>query len=505
MSVEHKEGRLGRSDRDGLTMSPADCRALANRVATLCLETVRQWRDLGAGLVERTARQLLTPETSGRRKSRHEFRPAMAGDGVVLEPRLLLTTKRTGVFYMHHTKPGLAYANQQPPLFSPGAPRPAVSTYPRGQGIATQVARGGQSVIVATREGHFKISLTQFIPTAGSGISQTSSTTNVPGTQTPIQGEIPGSGVVQPIGTVRAYAMPRGRVGIIVDGTTTQSELDISPLPFPQRKGYAHSFAYGQTTQSHVLNVGQITVNSGQISAILGYHTANLSGPLTISGGATVDRLAFNALLPGASITTGGDLNTLDVLNQANLDGGTGITIGRDLNLLNVGQDLNLSNGASLNIGRFLGTTPQPPKGTATGSNLLAQNQALVGTNSSTSVVPSLSGYVQGDINIATGSAINIVGGIANSSVSNSATATLNPSVFLVNGFINAPDANQINIPNLAEIPLSTTQSVQAFSNVFSITFTPTGFPSPITVNFNLVARNGSNNPQFVDLSRFQT
>ena len=34
----------------------------------------------------------------------------------------------------------------------------------------------------------------------------------------------------QPIGTVRAYAMSGGRIGIIVDGSTQNTELTINPL-----------------------------------------------------------------------------------------------------------------------------------------------------------------------------------------------------------------------------------------------------------------------------------
>ena len=68
-------------------------------------------------------------------------------------------------------------------------------------------------------------------------------------------------------------------------------------------------------------------------------------------------------------------MNTLDVLNGANLSGaGTGIFIGRDLNLLNVGGNLTLSNGAVFSIGRNLGLVSQPPKGTGTGSNVLLLN-----------------------------------------------------------------------------------------------------------------------------------
>ena len=90
--------------------------------------------------------------------------------------------------------------------------------------------------------------------------------------------------------------MPNGEVGIIVDGSNDNTELTINPLPTPIRKGYAHSYAYGQSGVTHILNIGQITVNSGSIAAIEGFHTANLVGPLVVSGTATVDRIAFNSI-----------------------------------------------------------------------------------------------------------------------------------------------------------------------------------------------------------------
>src|SRR5262249_37304038 len=162
--------------------------------------------------------------------------------------------------------------------------------------------------------------------------------------------------------------MSGGRVGIIVDGSTPNVELTINPLGQPQKKGYAHSYAYGQSLRTHVLNIGQLTVNTGEIGAILGFQTADLSGTLVAKGPTPIDRIAFDALLPGASITVGGDLNTLDVLNQINLSGfGTGISVGRDLNLLNAGSTITLSNGASINVGRDLGLINQAPKGTGTG------------------------------------------------------------------------------------------------------------------------------------------
>ena len=270
--------------------------------------------------------------TEGRRTNHRAFRPTLDGG---LESRFLLSNL-PGIVFLNHPQPGVAYVHKQPPLRSGTHAEPfPIATFPRGPRDKVEVAHGGQSVIVATPDGsHFQISLTQFVPTPPSSTTGVA----VAVAQPPIQGQVPGAGVVQPIGTVRAYSMPPSapgqppRVGLILDGTTTQSELDISSVPFPQRKGYAHSFAYGATRQSHLLNIGQIIVNSGVISAINGYHTADLSGPLTIAppplptepGSTpqaqtqTVDRISFDALLPGASINIGGDLNTLDVLNGVN-------------------------------------------------------------------------------------------------------------------------------------------------------------------------------------------
>jgi hypothetical protein len=346
--------------------------------------------------------------------------------------------------------------------------------------VAVEVAHGGQSAIVGTPDGsHFIIQVTQFVPTPGGNQGSTS-----PNSQPAIQGQTPGqTSPVQPLGTVRAYAMSGGRVGIIIDGSTNQTEVDISPYPFHQRKGYAHSFAYGSTGQTHVLNVGQITVNSGVISAINAYHTADLSGPLVIAGNQAVDRLSFDALLPGASIQTGSDLNTLDVLNGVTLDRGPGIVVGRDLNLFNVGQDVNLSNGASITVGRFLGLTPQPPKGTATGGNFLAVNQALVGTGTST-IVPSLSSYIQGNLIIGNGSAFTVVNGIPNTSLLGTVQATA-PSVLLVNGALTTSSGtfSQLQIPGLSALDTGTTLINGILAN-----------QSPPIFQVNtVVARGGSN------------
>jgi hypothetical protein len=366
----------------------------------------------------------------------------------------------SGAFLLKHPKAGVALRHNAPPFLngSKAIPFP-VARVPRGPAIATQVAHGGASVIIATPDGsRFIVQVTQFIPTPNGSQGSIS-----PNAQNPIQGSVPGgtsttgSSPVQPLGTIRAYAMPNGRVGLIIDGSTNQTEVDISNYPFHQRKGYAHSFGYGQATETHVLNIGQITVNSGVISAINGFHTAELSGSLVVSSTQPVDRLSFAALLPGASISTGGDLNTLDVLNGVNLNSGPGIVVGRDLNLLNVGQDLDLSNGASIQVDRFLGLVPQPPKGTATGANFLAINQSLVGTGTST-IVPSLSAYVQGTLNIGQGSVFSVANGIPNTSIPNIGLGA-SPSILLINGALitSSGTFSQFQVPGLSSQNTGTT------------------------------------------------
>ncbi len=249
---------------------------------------------------------------------------------------------------LKHTKPRAAYNVNQPPLLAGDAPH-----FNRGRGfkkidaVGIQTARGGQNVEVTATDGsHYMITLDYSSNTLATNNAEGANGQNGAATSTESAQQVSqqSASYPQPIGTVRAYPMSGGRVGIIVDGSTQNTELAINPLGIPQKKGFAHSFAYGESNRGHVLNVGQITINSGQIGAILGFQDASLSGPLVSEGTSAIDRIAFANILPGASITTGGDVNTLDVLNSASLSGaGTGIFIGRDLNLLNVGGALTLS------------------------------------------------------------------------------------------------------------------------------------------------------------------
>ena len=204
-----------------------------------------------------------------------------------------------------------------------------------------------------------------------------------------------------------------------------------------------------------------------------------------------MDRISFDALLPGASINIGGDLNTLDVLNGITLVKGDTIDIGRDLNLLNVGQNLDLSGGGSFIVNRFMGTTPQPPKGTATGSNILALNQALVGTGTST-IVPSLTAYIQGNMNLGTAGTFKVVGGIQSGTLTSTTTATT--SVVLVNGSVTASSIDQnVNATgpgiHILNVFPSTTLTVDYHTSILAPP------PATLTVTANFIARAGFNSP----------
>ena len=409
----------------------------------------------------------------GRRGNRRKFRPEL--DAQRLESRELLSATPYAVsqYLLTHPQAGNAYKLGKPAQYKGTyAIRPVGPVYDKGY-AQVQTIRGGQGVQIGTPDGsHFRITLQLGDNQYDGGLSaETGSSGNgvVPSTQ------------VQAVGTIRAYPTPGGGVGLIVDGTTSNMQVVIERLPFPTRKGYAHSYAYGQSGRSQVLDISSLNVTSGNINAILGYQTADLTGALTVGGTGTIDRIALNNIQPGGSIQIGDTVNTLDIFQNASLTSGSGINIAGDLNLLNVGQDLTLSNGTSFTVGRFAGLTPQPPKGTDTGSNILALNQALIGTSGATSstgtLVPGVSAYVHGNVTIGAGSVLTISSGIANSSILG--TNTVAPSLFLIDGSLNAPSPASFNIPNL----LAGTNLVRTI------------LPDGTVVYNNMVARNGVNVP----------
>ena len=363
--------------------------------------------------------------TKGRRPGSRAFRPLLDGR---LETRLLLSSQSARTqkdlaishYLLEHPAPKNAFSLNKPPHIAKHAPQFFGRTRRRRAGVvATETARGGQNVEINAGGTHYMVSLNYTSNTLATNVAEGTNGQGGASTTTTAEQTVASASATypQPIGTVRAYAMSGGRVGIIVDGSTQNTELTINPLGQAQKKGFAKSFAYGAANLGHILNVGQITVSSGQIGDIEGFQTADLSGPLVASGTTAIDRIAFDAIVPGASITTGGDVDTLDVYNGITLTG-TNINIGRDLNLLNVGGNISLSNGSQFDIGRNLGLVSQPPKGTGTGTNVLTLNYTSVANSIITVTIPAVGSYIQGSVDVAPGSVFNIGGNITTRSTS---------------------------------------------------------------------------------------
>ena len=164
-------------------------------------------------------------------------------------------------------------------------------------------------------------------------------------------------------GTVRATKATGGRVNLFVDGTNAASLLEINRIVPNQVKGSAHTYNGNGGVRNSVLNIASVRVSSGTIGAIEGYQTAKLSGSIVSAGTTRVDRIALSSILPGGSITTGGDLNTLDVYGDVDLDSAAGINIGRDLNSFSTFGNVSVTNDTNFLVGRDLGNSVQPAKG----------------------------------------------------------------------------------------------------------------------------------------------
>ena len=183
-------------------------------------------------------------------------------------------------------------------------------------------------------------------------------------------------------GTIKGTPAAGGRVSFVVNGTTSNTLMEINQIiPMHSTTKGAHTFNPTLANASGVLNIDSIKVTSGFIDAIEGYHTATLSGPITVSGTSSVDRIALLAIKPGGSINVGGSLNTLDIYNNADFTMSAGLAVGLDLNWFEVGENLTFDDGANMVVGRDLGNLPQVAKGSGNaGQGLHVNGNFTIGT-----------------------------------------------------------------------------------------------------------------------------
>ena len=184
-------------------------------------------------------------------------------------------------------------------------------------------------------------------------------------------------------GTIQGFPAPGGRVSFVLNGSTSNTLMEINQIiPMHKPTQGAHTFNATLGVQTQVLNIASINVTSGFINSIEGYHTATLSGPITIGGVNPVNRIALLSIMPGGSIGVGGDLDTLDILNSADFSESNGLFVGRDLNWFEAGGDVSFTNGANMIVGRGIGQVFQVAKGSGNGGQGMFVNGNLtIGPN----------------------------------------------------------------------------------------------------------------------------
>jgi hypothetical protein len=196
--------------------------------------------------------------------------------------------------------------------------------------IRSQTAAGGQAVVITETTGQqFYVSVTQ--------------------------------------GTIQATPASGGRVNLIAKGTNSNTFLEINQIIPMHGYNTAHKFNATLGASTGILNVASIDITSGFIGSIEGYRDSVLSGPITATGAASINRIAFTAINAGGSLNLGGSLETLDILNSATLSTSTGISIAQDLDWAEIGGNLTVETGSQFTVGRDSGPIPQVAKGSGNG------------------------------------------------------------------------------------------------------------------------------------------
>lgn len=182
----------------------------------------------------------------------------------------------------------------------------------------------------------------------------------------------------------------RGQVDLFVYGSTVNTALEIDPQPHPPNLKlpkhsdaayYArqHEFPLGTVKDTGILPIHNIVVKTGRIGAIYAYRTADLYGSIVSTDTTPIQRIALADIQPGASISAGGDINILDVYNNATFANGGYLAVGRDLNWFNVGNSVTIGPGSAIGVSRDIGLSAQPPNGTDPGGQggLIGGNLAI--------------------------------------------------------------------------------------------------------------------------------
>lgn len=227
-------------------------------------------------------------------------------------------------------------------------------------------------------------------------------------------------------GAVRVQTAASGQAGIVVQGSSDHTEIEIRPSQRPHVDQKAHTFGTYRPYADGVLKIGQLDFSNGLAKGVFGYRTADLYGPLRAAGTSVVDRIALNRMAPGATIQTGSDLNTLDIYTDVNLSGAnTGIYVGRDLNAFNVNGDVTLSNGANIVVGRDVGAFAQAAQGTGPGGKgIVIKGNMTINPGSQFIIERNVSGPIVIYGNLVGASRITVKGGIVSGGIQVAGTIT---------------------------------------------------------------------------------
>ena len=192
-------------------------------------------------------------------------------------------------------------------------------------------------------------------------------------------------------GRVRVGHLPHGQVAIALFGTTPATQVTVTPQLIRPRYAGTH------------LQIGKITVSSGQLGSFTAGTTADLVGPMSPLNG-PVQMLQFDALGGAASIQVTGSLGQLAVTNAASFAAGGGLKVAGPVS---VGGNLNDSGAAISATGLAVAGNLSLAAGTLTTTALGVGGAMALGGGADAEVAGGNFGVV-GDLDIAAGGLLHV-------------------------------------------------------------------------------------------------